>query len=325
MKVSNKVLLVTIGLAFMFSHVYQKTAYAKQDYSIHYGQSAISDRDIDVVSIASSHSKLDIRTKYTHEILNQALNLSAEKYGAYKLNKVAISMSNDVTFYELSRGKIINVAMSGATPDKDHLATPIRIPIRRGILNYRLLIINKKNLKLFEKINSLTQLKPYSVGIHSNSVTSDVMKVLGFSVVDTVSYDGMFKQLSHDKFDYIPRGLHEAYDEIALRKATINNLIVEPNLALYSPLPYYIYVSPAYPKIAERIEYGLEAMIEQGLIAKIFERYYAADIKRSKLAERTIINIGNPFLSPKTPLHRKELWIDGFDIKDSKVDAKLLY
>lgn len=322
---SNKLLLVTMGLVFIFNQLNQSVAYAQQDYSISYGQKDMSDGDIDVVSIASSHSKLDIRTKYTHEILNKALNLSSEKYGLFKLNKVAISMSNDVTFYELSRGKIINVAMSGATPDKDHLATPIRIPIRRGILNYRLLIINKKNLKLFEKINSLAQLKPYSVGIHSNSVTSDVMKVLGFSVVDTVSYDGMFKQLSQDKFDYIPRGLHEAYDEIELRKETINNLIVEPNLALYSPLPYYIYVSPAYPKLAERIEYGLEKMIEQGLIAKIFERYYGEDIKRSKLSERTIINIGNPFLSPKTPLHRKELWIDGFDIKDSQLDDKFLF
>ena len=108
----------------------------------------------DIIRIASSHSKMDVRANYTFEVLQHALRLSVDKYGQFQIEKRPISMSNDVTFYELSRGKIINVAMGGATPDKDHLATPIRIPIRRGILNYRLLVINKEKRDDFKKINS---------------------------------------------------------------------------------------------------------------------------------------------------------------------------
>lgn len=275
-------------------------------------------QDIDTIFTASSSSKLDIRSRYTDEIIENALMLSSDKYGPYKFIKKPISMINDTTFYELSRGNIINVAMSPETPDKDHLAIPIRIPIRRGILNYRLLVINKSKLEVFKDITSTLQLKSFTAGMHSNSTTGEIMKVLGFNIVEGASYDGMFKQLSLNRFDYIPRGVHEAYDELELREDTIDNLVIEPNLALYMPMPYYIYVSPAYPRLAERIEFGLEKMIKQGKIKEIFERYYAEDMARAKLAERTIIDIGNPFLSPKTPFHRSELWINEYAIKPPK-------
>lgn len=277
--------------------------------------------EIDIVKTTSSSSKLDVRDLYNNEIIEQALSHSVDKYGSYKIIKKPISMINTTNFYELSRGKVINLVMSAATPDKDHLAIPIRIPIRRGILNYRLLVVNKDKVDLFKKVTTRSQLESFTAGIHSNSATGEVMDILGFNIIERSSYDGMFKQLSLGRFDYIPRGVHEAYDELELRKGTIDNLVIEPNLAIYMPMPYYIYVSPAFPRLAERLEYGLEKMIESQQIKKIFNRYYGADIERANLAKRTIIDIGNPFLSPKTPFSRKELWIDEYAIKTPKTSV----
>lgn len=270
---------------------------------------------IDVIITTKSSSKIDVRDKYTSEIFDTALRMSSDKYGPYKFIRKNISLIDGSSFYQLSRGDVINVVMSPATPDKDHLAIPIRIPIRRGIINYRLLVVNQNKLDLFKKVTNKAKLKRLTAGMHSNSTTGEIMKVLGFKIVEGASYDGMFKQLSLNRFDYIPRGVHEAYDELELRKESINNLVIEPNIALYMPMPYYVYVSPKFPRLAERIEYGLEKMIEKRLIKKIFDQYYAEDIKRAKLSERTIIDIGNPFLSPKTPFDRSELWIDEYSIK----------
>ena len=275
--------------------------------------------DIDTVITTSSSSKLDVRAKYTNVIINKALTLSVDKYGPFKLMHKPISTIDNSTFYELSRGHEINVVMTPATPDKDRLAIPIRIPIRRGILNYRLLLINKSKLDLFKNITSANQLKAYTVGMHANSATSEIMKVLGYRVIEGASYDGMFKQLSLDRFDYIPRGIHEVYDELALRKGTIDNLVIEPNLALYMPMPYYIYVSPAFPRLAKRLKYGLEKMIKKKLIKQIFDEFYAEDMAKANLSKRTIIDIGNPFLSSKTPFERSELWINEFAIKQPKM------
>lgn len=283
-----------------------------------FAEERLTQKHTDVVMIPSPKSKLDVRKKYNYEILENALQLSSNKYGPYEIKIMPFSMTNDVTFYELSRGTSINITMSRATPDKDHLATPIRIPIRRGILNYRLLVINKDKKDLFNKINSTEQFKQYTAGIHANAVTSEILSVLGFKVTEGATYDGMFRQLSQNRFDYIPRGVHEAFDELKLREGLVDNLMIEPSLALYMPMPYYIYVSPSYPRLADRIEYGLEKMVEQKLIQRIFNKYYAEDMKRANLADRKIIHIGNPFLSPQTPLHRKELWIDDFAIKTPK-------
>lgn len=290
--------------------------------SLSYAQTDLGNKNHDVITISSSQSKLDMRSKYTHETLRKALELSSDKFGTFEIDVKPLSMNHDTAFYELSRGNIINVAMSGATPDKDHLAIPIRIPIRRGILNYRLLVINKNHADIFKNISSATQLKNLTVGIHGSSVTAEIMKIQGFNVVAGASYDGMFRQLSQNRFDYIPRGVHEAFDELEVRKSNLDNLMIEPNLALYMPMPYYIYVSPSYPKIAERIEYGLEKMIEQKLIKSTFDKYYAEDMKKANLAERIIIDIGNPFLSPETPFERKELWIEDYAIKPQKNKLK---
>ena len=88
-------------------------------------------------------------------------------------------------------------------------------------------------------------------------------------------------------------------------------------LLIYIPQPYYIFVSPKYPKIAERIEYGLEEMILTGELQRMFDEHYAGFIKNANLASRTILNIENKYLTNKTPINRKELWIK-FDIENGR-------
>ena len=140
------------------------------------------------------------------------------------------------------------------------------------------------------------------------------MKNLGFNIVDTYSYDTLFEMLSKGRFDYTVRGIYEINDEIQSRKDKIDNIIIEPNLALYIPAPAYFFVSPKFPQIAKRIKFGLELMVENGMLEDIFNATYSHYIKEAQLDRRTIINIGNPLLSEKTPLERKELWLN-FDVK----------
>lgn len=63
--------------------------------------------------------------------------------------------------------------------------------------------------------------------------------------------------LNHDRFDFLPRGVNEIFEEYALRKDLLENVIIEPHLALYIPGATYVFVSPKYPELAERLEIGL--------------------------------------------------------------------
>lgn len=219
-------------------------------------------------------------------------------------------MNDDHAFVELKAGRTINVHFAFTRPEWEKDTLPIRIPIRRGIVNYRLLLVNEQDLDQFKDIKSAEQLKRLKAGLQTGWATTEIMKKAGFNVIEGNSYDGMFDMLTRRRFDYFPRGINEIFDEVEQRSGETNTIVIEPTLALYIPAATYIFVSPKNPRLARRIETGLELMIEDGTLQEIFNRYYSKDIEKSGLATRRIINIENPLLPIETPLDRPELWYD---------------
>jgi len=263
---------------------------------------------LDIIKINKGQSEIDVRTKYTYSVLNKALAISKPKFGDFKIQVTGFSIPNHQTLKELSKGEFINVAMAITTDEWEQENTPIRIPLRRGIFSYRLLAINKSKLDLFQNINNLEQLKKLTVGVRKSWALRKTLLALDFNISEAYSYDSIFAMLDKNRFDYIPRGIHEIYDEIDIRKEELPNLMVEPRLALYIPSPFYIFVSKTSPRIARRLQWGLEALVKQGILKETFEQHYAEHIQHADLANRTIINVGNPLLPSTTPLERKELW-----------------
>lgn len=264
----------------------------------------------DIIKMSIGFSTHDAREKYILDILTASLKLSQDKFGEFEVQVIDISIPNQREVLMIAQGDFLNVTMALTTAEWEENTIPIYIPLRRGLLNYRLLAINETDLEKFNQITQLEQLKKLYVGLRRDWATRKIMKHLDFNIVDTYSYDTLFGMLSKGRFDYTVRGIYEIHDEIQSRKDTINNIIIAPNLALYIPAPVYFFVSPKFPKIAERIKFGLERMVKEGMLEDIFNETYYHYIKELNIKNRTIINIGNPLLSEKTPLHRKELWFD---------------
>lgn len=271
--------------------------------------SLLTDSNVEVIRINKGKSSSDVRSKYNLEILRRALEHSLEKFGPYRLEVIEQSIPNFRKWQLFRENKIINVAMAMTSQEWEQEAIPIRIPIRRGILNYRLLMINKKHLSKFENITTQAQLKELTAGLRRSWALWQTMSYLEFPIVNAFSYDAIFKMLAKERFDYIPRGIHEIYDEISFRRAELPDLAVAPNIALYIPAAFYIFVAPNHPEIARRLEYGLEKMVSNKEIERLFKQYYGAAITQAKMNKRHIIDIGNPFIPTETPFERKELWI----------------
>lgn len=266
-------------------------------------------RAIDVVKITQGPSAYDVRSQYTIAILDKALLASTAKYGPYEIHIVGDSSPLKRAIQEVHLGEKYNLAMGLTTTEWENKTIAIRIPIRRGILNYRLLTVNTANLQKMKNISSIEDLKHYKVGLRRGWATTDVLKYLNFNIVHANSYDGVFNMLSVGRADYIPRGIHEIYDEIDARKPELDNLAVLPGVALYIPAPCYVFVSPAEPRLAERIQFGLEAMIETGELKSTFNSFYGHYLRKAELDKRRIIYVGNPLLPTETPLENTELWL----------------
>ncbi len=272
--------------------------------------------DVDIMHVNKRHSEKDNRSIYPYKVLQRALEESSDTYGAFKIQPAPQLLPNNRTMELLVEGKHLTVAMLVTRQEWEDIAIPVRIPIRRGALAYRLLAIHQDNINKFKDINTLEELKTSVVGLHKNWSANILFRDLGFNVINAYSYEGLFKMLHGKRFDYIPRGVHEIYDELEQRKTEFPNLVPEPHIALYSPAPFYIFVTPKRPDIAKRIEYGLEKMIKSGELKSMFDEYYGGYFEQANLQDRTIIDIGNHLLPKGTPLERKELWVK-FDVPKS--------
>ena len=262
------------------------------------------------IYISKAGSLNDQRMAYKLEILDAALLKTQKEYGAFKVIQIDLSAVPQRARFEVQSATNINLMMAVTTKELEDNLLTIRIPIRRGILNYRLLATSQANLSDFSNINGLDDLKALGVGLRSSWATTTLFKSHHFNVFEVSTLDGLFKMLSAGRIKYIPRGINEIYDEIESRQETLNNLVVEPSLALYVKAPYYIFVSPQYPNLAKRIELGLERMVKDGSHKAIFNKYYLEKIKKAAIKDKKVIVIDTPDLPPNTPLDRKELWFE---------------
>lgn len=263
---------------------------------------------VDVIKVNLGQIEDDVRTHFKMELLRTALSLTQDKYGPYEIIPTAVLTRTSRAILEVNSGKKTNVFIALTTNTWEEKTIPIRIPVRRGILNYRLLVTHKDNLEKFAQIKSYDDLKQYEMGLLSGWATAEVMEKHSLKVSNYNAYSGLFYMLETKRIDYIPRGINEVYDELDFYRSNMKNLVVVPNVALYIPAPTYVFVSPNAPRIAKRLKEGLSMMVENKKLEEIFNRFYAEKIAKADLASRTIIKIDNPLLPPLTPVDNQALW-----------------
>lgn len=263
---------------------------------------------LDEVRVFSYRKPGDEREQYNLQVYRTALGLTIAEFGEYKLNITNQKMPLSRLRPMVHEGKIVNAAVAVTNSEWEASAIPIRIPIRRGILNYRMLMTTKDKLPALSKVKTLEQIKQMWGCVGAHWSTWHTMTQLNFNIVTALEEDSVIRMLSKRRCDYIPRGAHEIYWELESLHGNRKNLAVEPNLVLYMPAPIYIFVSPNEPRLAKRFALGLERMVELKILHKMVDKFYSDYIERANLKERTLIHVGNPALTPQTPFDKKELW-----------------
>lgn len=267
----------------------------------------------DVIRLGYPHSQLDRRHEYNHTVLIKALDETVETHGSYHLEKDLPATQRQRTLMELIRGRNINVHIVPTQKEWEEKTIPIRIPILKGLLSYRIFLINKSKQINFTEVQSLDDLKTLNAGLRQQWSTTQVLQFHGFGITTSSSYEGLFRMLNLNRFDYFPRGINEIFQEFDSRQKTLTQITIESSMALYLPMPTYIFVSPRNPEIAQRIETGLMKIIKDGRFDKLFYDYHGAYIERANLANRKIYSVDNPFLSSQTPFNKKNLWFTPMD------------
>jgi hypothetical protein len=243
----------------------------------------------------------DTRVDYYVKLLDLALSKTGVDF-VLRPNPVPMVPARVMQIMESNEG--VDVTWGPITRELEQRLLPIRIPLDKGILGWRLLLIKTRDRHAFEEINSLAQLKSFSSGQQRYWSDTDILRASGLTVVDTTGYTSLFAMLAADRFQYFPRGVAEIWNE---QKSHADlGLEVEQHLALHYPAFTYFYVGKTNVKLADLIGQGLRSAIKDGTFDKLFDQYNGAALKRAHLVTRTVLELRNPLIPDQVPAQPHE-------------------
>ncbi|WP_415911476.1 substrate-binding periplasmic protein [Neptuniibacter sp. QD37_11] len=244
------------------------------------------------------------------------LDNTASEYGQSNVAHV-VRMEQGRAFYELKRGKIIDVYWAGTSIDREEEFTAIRIPLLKGLLGYRLSIIREDSKSKFQSIKHLKDLRRYTACQGRHWPDSYILESAGIEVRRGPIYELMFGQLAAGRCDFFPRGIHEGGPELMARREKYPNLRLFSDTIVYYPFPMYFFVRKGNIELAERLELGLERAIDSGEFDLLLEKHPITStlFPLTQWGEKNIIAISNPLLPRDTPIKNSRYWIRPDDLK----------
>lgn len=255
-------------------------------------------------------SAADVRFRDLIELLDAALARTVADSGPYRLRPGARPMTEARYLLELEQGTgAVTVVWSSTSADRERRLRPIRIPVNKGIIGYRIALIDARLQARIDRVQTLADLRQLRVGQGIGWGDVAVYRAAGIPVV-SARYEQLFPMLLHGRFHLFFRGANEVLGELAAQRGRWPGLAVERGLLLYYPWPYYFFCSRRDEALAQRLETGLQRLRADGGFDALFWKYHRDELLQLDLHRRRLIRLDNPLLPPATPLHEPGLWFD---------------
>ncbi len=250
--------------------------------------------------------KPEFEGDHRYDYAMQLLQLGLSKSGVdYRIELAEFPMNQERQVVEIEAGRTLDVGPIPSSAEREARLLPIRIPINKGALGWRLGLIRKGDERLFAGVNTLADLQAVRLAQGQEWPDTQILRANGIPVITAPKYEGLFKMLTGKRFDYFPRSVMEIWDEQTLNAATLE---VEPHLALHYFYDAYFMVNRKNTKLAQDLRDGLERAVADGSFDRLFQQYYGERLRKAHLDTRMVIELKNPLLTPGTPSDRPELW-----------------
>ena len=211
----------------------------------------------------------------------------------------------------------LQVMWAMTTREREERLQPIRIPIYKGLIGWRVSLLRQDQAELLSQVKNLDDLKTIRFGQRHDWPDTPLLRANDLQVITSPSYEGLFAMLAAGRFDAFPREVVTAWQEQANAARDGEALVVDEHVVLHYPSAFYFFTSRQRPELAEQIRLGLEAAIADGSFDALFQRYHGATLRNAHLAQRRVIELRNPDLPDATPFARQELWYQPLPGSDS--------
>jgi len=223
----------------------------------------------------------EVQVTYFHLLLRLALEKTE---GPFSIEFYPHELTSPRRALELKRNGVINIMWDGTNVQRERDLLPIRISLVRDLNDYRVFLIRKEDEARFRDVHTMQELRKLTAGAGVNWPSVDVLRHNGLRVETAVNYSSLFPMLKAKRFDYMPRGVHEAWAEE--QQYGKDGLMVEPTIFLHYRVPFYFFVSKDNKAMAERVEKGLKLALADGSFDKLLNGYPAFKRALSEIAAR---------------------------------------
>ena len=239
----------------------------------------------------------------------QLMALAFSKVGIEpSFRSVSLSLSQERQLLSLN-GNQIDVMWTMTSEEREQIALPIRVPIMKGLLGYRVLMIHRSNIDSISNVSSIGGLKGF-VGIQGHDwPDTKILRDNGLTIKTSQWFPDMYRQLAKKKVDYFPRGILEFSGE--LDKFSYEDLMALPNQAIYYPTALYYFVSNANEKLGRMLEKGLKVAVKDGSFDRLFYEFpdHAKALDQFDYKNARVYQLENSYLPKSTPLDKSDFWI----------------
>ncbi|WP_159084286.1 type 2 periplasmic-binding domain-containing protein [Saccharobesus litoralis] len=253
---------------------------------------------------------IDPENDYVFQLLELVLEKSQDKFGKCQARLLDYKLPLKRVELYLEKNAAIQVAAFTVSVKRDERFLPVPVPISKGLMGYRLLMIKQGDAEHFANIQTLNDLSAYTAGQGIGWADADILKRNGLPVITAGSIKTLIDMLAHSRFDYFPRGALQIITELeTYREKPVQ---IEQSLALSYPSMTAFYVNANNTALAERLEYGLNQAVSDGSFDRFFYQHPSSidALKNINLAQRKILKICNPILPTWVPIEKHEYWLE---------------
>ena len=238
-------------------------------------------------------------TPYIKELITEALK-AQEPFQDYILKPSKEIMVQKRAMERLRAGNEINIFWTMTSQEREQNIFVLRIPLLRGCLGKRLIVIRKNDKWKFNSFKTLNDFKKISFGQGHDWPDADILENAGLKVIRSIAYihENLMKMLDSGRFDALPLGMIEIWEEVAKRPQFA--LMVSPDIILSYNAPVFIFLNPSEKVLQEKLEKGFDKIIKNGVFGKIFNKHYQDIIQKADLQNKIIIKIENPYMSEES-------------------------
>ncbi len=251
-------------------------------------------------------SEYEARHEYPLALLKFVLDKSGVDYHISYSDTGVTTQSRQIDLLKQNR---INIVWCGTSANLERELVPIRFPIWRGLLGYRVFIINKNRQEAFNKVKTLEDLQQFTGDQGLGWTDVQILENSGLMQHET-RYDLIFAKVNGNHSDYFARGITEGFTEVEVRKEKFNNLAVEQHILLVYPFAGFFFTNKENSELAQALEKGFQESYADGSFLEFFYNYPVVDnvIKQAHLDNRVRIDIPNPLMTAETLAIPDEYW-----------------